>query len=322
MKKRLLITGASGFLGNWVIHHWRKNHPGIKLWASGIETPNPSFIPDNYIQADLCDFEAVRKLVSLCSPDEVIHLAGLIGKAELTDHLRVNVIGTENLFKALLEMDHSSKIRVVQASSASIYGIIRPEELPVTEKQEPRPMTSYALSKLTQQYLGASMWTSYGLQVINACIFNIIGPYQSDFLVPMTFVKQLKEVKAGLRDRLNVGNIAPSRDFIDVRDVVRAFNDLLEKGEPGETYNVASSRDVSIKEIIDLLMRISGLQVSVKSDSDCIKTTDVPCVRGDISKITSVTDWEPAIPLEKSLRDVWIEAIEKNTDAGRLWVTR
>lgn len=318
MKKRLLLTGASGFLGKCAIHHWLKNYPDIELWTTGIETPDPSFIPDNYIQADLCDFEAVRKLVSLCSPDEVIHLAGLIGKAELTDHLRVNVIGTENLFKALLEMGRSAKIRVVQASSASVYGMIRPEELPVTEKQEPRPVTSYALSKLTQQYLGASMWTSCGLQVINACIFNIIGPYQSDFLVPMAFVKQLIEVKAGLRDRLNVGNIAPSRDFIDVRDVVRAFNDLLENGEPGETYNVASGRDISIKKIIDLLMRISGLQVSVKTASNRIKTTDVPCVRGDISKITSTTGWEPAIPLEKSLRDVWKGAIEKNTDAGRL----
>jgi GDP-4-dehydro-6-deoxy-D-mannose reductase len=235
----------------------------------------------------------------------VIHLAGLLGMGKLSEHLSVNVLGTENLFKALVSMGDFSHVRIVQASSASIYGRVCAEELPISENQPPRPLTAYALSKLAQHQLASAMWHTQGLKVINACIFNTVGPFQPDTLVPMTFIKQLKEIKTGLGDRLHVGDTSACRDFVDIRDVVQAFDRLLDAGHPGETYNIASGCSVSIKKIIEFLMQLSELQIPIETTSKRLRNSDVPDVRADISKIASDTGWKPSYSLYESLKDMW-----------------
>jgi len=131
----------------------------------------------------------------------------------------------------------------------------------------------------------------------------------------MTFIEQLIKARAGQTDRLKVGNTAPRRDFVDVRDIVSAFDALIDHGRPGEAYNIASGEDVSIQEIIDMLMQISGLQVPVETVSERVHSTDVQCVRADISKITRETGWRPWIPLKKSLEEMWHAAV-KDSEAG------
>ena len=246
--------------------------------------------------------------LSLCRPREVIHLAGSMAGASLENLLQTNVIGTDNLLSALSDLENCEEIRVVQASSASTYGLVNKEELPIMENQPHRPMTSYAISKLAQDYLGFSKWRRNGLGVMSARIFNTLGPGQPDNLVPMTFIKQMMQVNSGTDNRLKVGNILSRRDFVDVRDIVRAFDALIHRGQLGEVYNVGSGKDVSIQEIIDILLMISDLKIQIETVDARLQTTDVPCVCADISKMVEKIGWQPKITLAQSLETMWNQA--------------
>ncbi len=302
---RLLVTGATGFVGSWVLRHWRTTHPQVEVWATSEKPHPPHLEAHEYRQVDLRDAEAVRGLVQACRPTQVIHLGGLIGEASLADHLAINVVGTEHLYQVLAEMAGAAEMRVVQTSSAATYGPVRPDELPITERQPPRPITPYALSKVAQDYLADAVWRTKGLAVIRGCVFNMLGPGQPDTLVPMTFIKQLREVQSGRTDRLCVGQTTSRRDFVDVRDVAAAVDGLLKHGQAGEAYNIASGCDVSIQDIIDELLRITGLGVPVEVTPARLRTADVPCVRADISKLAAASGWRPQITLRESLRAMW-----------------
>ena len=300
--QRLLVTGGTGFLGRWTIQHWRQRHPEVEVWCAS-DRPCPDDLPAGCCRRlDLRDPTAVGELLTACRPTGVIHLAGLIGGG-LGDLLSVNVAGTECLYRALVQTQPEAPI--VQAGSAAIYGMVRPDELPVTERQPLRPLNAYALSKAAQDLLAEAMWRTHGLKVIRARIFNMLGPGQPDALVPMTFVRQLRACSGRAGQRLEVGNVSARRDFVDVRDVAAAFDALLEKGVAGEAYNVASGQDVSIRDVIDELLRISGRPVAVEPSADRMRASDVPCVRADVSKMHLQTGWERRLTLDQSLRDMW-----------------
>ena len=301
MKHRLLVTGATGFIGSWTLRYWRERYPNIEMWATSEKPHPPNLQADEYYQVDLCDLEAMREVVLECQPTQVIHLAGLVGNASLEEHLRVNVAGTENLYNALAETDHLPDIRVVQASTAAIYGLVRPEELPISEDQPLRPITAYGLSKAAQDMLAVAVGHSMGLKIVRACVFNSLGSSQGDSLVPMVFIKQLVKIQSGSLKSLKVGNSSTRRDFIDVRDIVAAFDVLLHQGKPGQAYNVASGEDILIQEIIDELSRIVGVEVPLEICPDRIRTLDVLSIRADISKICRETDWRPKMSLRESL---------------------
>ena len=304
--RRLLVTGASGFLGSWTLGHWRAAHPDVELWATDCRPEPPQSIADRFVQVDLKDPQAVQRLIREARPDGVIHLAGLVGRASLTEHLLANVVGTDNLYTALAECDPSPDLRIVQASSAATYGLVRPDDLPISEEQPRRPLTPYALSKAAQDDLAVALGRTRGLHIVRACIFNILGPGQPDVLVPMTFVKQLVAVRDGLAGGLKVGDTTPRRDFVDARDVAAAFDVLSERGRAGELYNIASGTDVSIAEVIKELFAVAGFPARVEVDSERMRPLDVPCVRADISRITTETAWRAKISLRDSLEAMWL----------------
>jgi len=307
MKHRLLVTGATGFIGSWTLHYWREHYPNVEMWATSEKPHPPNLHADEYYQVDLCDLEAIREVVLECQPTQVIHLAGLVGKASLEEHLRVNVAGTENLYNALAETDHLLDIRIVQASTAAIYGLVRPEELPISEDQPLRPITAYGLSKAAQDLLAVAVGHSMGLKIVRACVFNSLGSGQGDSLVPMVFIKQLANIQSGSLKSLKVGNSSTRRDFVDVRDIVAAFDVLLHQGESGQAYNVASGEDISIQEVIDELLGIVGIKMPIEICADRIRSIDVSSVRADISKISGETGWRPRISLRESLEAMCIE---------------
>ncbi|MFC1634603.1 NAD-dependent epimerase/dehydratase family protein [Planctomycetota bacterium] len=303
---RLLVTGATGFVGSWTLRHWRKAHPEVEVWAASDQSLCLDELADEFSVFDLCDGKAVRDFINKCNPTHVIHLAGLVTKASLTEHLTVNVLGTENLYKALSELDRSIEIPIIQAGTAAIYGQILPEELPINENNPLRPLTAYAISKITQEYLAGMFWRTRGLNIIQARIFNLVGPGQPTCLIPATFIKQLKIMCDG--ESLQMGNLATRRDFVDVRDVVLAFDKLLAGGQPGKAYNIGSGSSIAIRDILNNLFIISGLQnISIKQELARMRKNDVPDVVADVSAITKAVGWQPQISLLKSLKDMWKE---------------
>jgi len=301
---RLLVTGATGFLGRWVFRHWRLTHRGVELWATS-EQPRPDDLSAaQYRQVDLRDAAAVRELVAECRPTNVLHLAARIVADDLDDLLAVNVKGTQHLYDALCGASLKG-LRVVQVGSAAMYGPLEEGDLPVSEAQPLRPVTPYAVSKARQDELAAEMHERSGLAVIRARVFNMLGPGQGDQLVPMTFVRQLQDIQAGRAGEIEVGDTSTRRDFVDVRDVAAALDALLQRGRAGGAYNVASGRDVSIREILDDLRRISGVDAPIVQAPERLRPHDTPRVQADVSAIARATAWRAEIPLTQSLADMW-----------------
>lgn len=300
---RILVTGATGFVGKWTLRHWRKSHPQVEIWATSDQPDCPTELADQFSIIDISNADRIRDFVSACRPQNVIHLASLVKEAPLAEHLNVNVLGTENLFNSLAELDCLAEIRVVQAETAAIYGQVGPNELPISEKNPLRPLTAYAISKTTQDYLAEMFWRTRGLNVIRARIFNLLGPGQPEHLVPATFIRQLKNMSDG--DSVLVGDLATRRDFVDVRDVVRAFDGLLAHGQAGEAYNIGFGMSVAIRHVLDELLTISGLHgLAIEQAVERKRKHDVPDVCADITAITTATGWQPRIPLRKSLEDM------------------
>ena len=297
---RLLITGATGFVGTWMLRHWRKTHPNIEIWATSHQPDHPGNLADHYAVLDLMDNDAVNAFVRRSQPTQVIHLAGLVANASLEEHLAVNVVGTEHLYQAIAGLADAKNISIVQAGTAAIYGPILPTELPITEENPFRPLTPYALSKTTQDHLAAQYWRTDELKTIRARIFNLLGPGQPETLVPAAFLKRLANLQPG--ETLRVGNLTTRRDFVDVRDVARAFDGLIQMGQPGKAYNIGSGASVPIRDLLNELISLAEIpDVVIEENSTPRRKVDVPDVCADITAIKEDIDWSPEISLPESL---------------------
>jgi len=307
--QRVLTTGATGFVGNWMLKHLRQTRPDAKLWAAG-DVPEPTdaaAMYDEYRRLDIRDYQAAEALVRECRPTHVCHLAGLVNAPSLSDYLAVNAVGSDNLYRALAGAELDPAPRIVQIGSAAAYGPVGPEDLPITEAQPLAPLSPYALSKVAQDYVAAGAARTLGLHIVLGRVFNIMGPGQPESLVPMTFIRQFADVRGGKADCLRVGLTSPRRDFADIRDVVAALDALLDRGGSGQVYNIGSGSDVSVQEIIDELMRLNGAAVPVEIDQARVRPVAVKCVRADITKLTSATDWRPRFNWPDSLEAMWRE---------------
>ncbi len=304
MSGRLLVTGATGFVGAWVLRRWAAVHQDVEVLATS-DLPSTDRIPiARYRSADLRTPDAARDLIRWARPDTVLHLAGMIGGNDLAALLAVNVLGTHNLYRALAAEGFASQTRVVQVSSAAVYGAVPVAAQPINEDQPLSPTTIYGVSKAAQEHVALAAAAQDGLAVIRARIFNLIGPGQPGQLVPMCFVSQISALGES-EDRLEVGDVSPRRDFVDVRDAVEALDRLLASGEPGSAYNIASGRDLSIRKVIEDLIEVSGKAVSIEIDPSRLRKGDVSQVCADVRRIAGEVGWRAAIPVKESLRAMW-----------------
>jgi GDP-4-dehydro-6-deoxy-D-mannose reductase len=189
-------------------------------------------------------------------------------------------------------------------SSAEVYGVVTPEQLPLKEDAPTAPATPYAASKLAAEAVALQAWRGYHQPVIVVRPFNHIGPGQSpNFAVPALAKRIVEARKAGAAS-LRVGTLTTRRDFTDVRDVVVAYRLLMEHGAVGTTYNICSGRDVSIAEVADELLGLADADLELVTDPDLVRPVDVPVLRGDAGLLRATTGWSPSIPLATTLADV------------------
>ena len=256
---------------------------------------------------DILDAEKLRKIIRREQPDYVFHLAAQSkippSWKQPADTLQTNITGSANLLEAI--RTEAPKARVLMVSTSDVYGKSFLAEKPLTEESKPIPLNPYGASKLAMEVLSNQYATCFGLHVITVRPFNHIGPGCPPSLVVSDWAKQIMEIKLGIRKEktLSVGSLSKERDFSDVRDVVRAYWMAIEKGEPGEVYNICSEKTRSLKSVMESLCTISGTSVLPVEEQSRLRPNDIKIVRGSCLKFRNKTGWKPEIPFDQTLSD-------------------
>ena len=308
---RLLITGITGFVGSHMAEYALAHGAevfGSSRWRSRTENIEHLRSQIKLVECDLRDLASVRGLLETAEPTHVVHLAAqsFVGASWQTpaETLSTNIISQVNLLEGIRRFTIAPRVLVVGSSEE--YGFVCPDELPIRETNPLRPLSPYAVSKVAQDMMGYQYFMSYGLPIIRTRAFNHEGPRRGDVFVTSNFAKQVAEIEAGMREPvMSVGDLTPRRDFSDVRDVVRGYWLLLERGEPGEVYNLCSGRSWAIQQVLEFLLEQSRVKrIAVETDPARLRPSDVMILEGDSSKIRKATGWEVEIPFERTLKDL------------------
>lgn len=288
---RVLVTGSKGFVAHWLLAHLEARGDTV----TGLDA-----------EVDITDGRVLKEAVIDRAPDAICHLAAQasVGASwqDPAATYAVNILGVGNVLEAALACGHPPRVLLI--SSAEVYGLVTAADLPVDELQPFAPVSPYAASKAAAELLGVQAWLGRGLEVVRARPFNHTGPGQRpDFVVP-AIARQVAALAAAGRGVLETGNLEARRDITDVRDVVRAYRDLLERGRPGEVYNVCSGEAVSIEEVARRLLALAGLDVEIAVDPARVRPVDLPELRGDASRLHGATGWHPEISLDRTLASV------------------
>ncbi|HZQ76254.1 MAG TPA: GDP-mannose 4,6-dehydratase [Acidimicrobiia bacterium] len=289
---KTLVTGAGGFVGTALVDHLR---------AAGDDVVGI----DHASGPDITDPAGVRAVIERHRPGAVYHLAaathiGASWEAPL-EVFRVNAEGTLNVLTACAATGVG---RVLVVGSADEYGAVRPEDLPLTEEAPLRPLTPYGASKVAADYLALQAFLGQGVPVIRARSFNHSGPTQSErFMIP-GLARRIAAAERDGRKEIPVGSLEPVRDYTDVADVVVAYRLLVERGEPGEVYNVCSGVGRSVADVADALLALARHAIELVPDPSLLRPVEVPRLVGDNRRLREATGWAPAIPFDQTLAAV------------------
>ncbi len=292
-----LITGISGFVGNCLASHLVD-----KRWKVAGYDVRPSSQDCDFYPGNLSDGAAIKEVVEKTAPDVIFHLAGILKSDSFEEFYMVHVLGTISLFDAIVAS--GCLPTVVVASSSAVYGpgIGR---RPITERFGLKPQTHYALSKAAQEMTAFRYHQVHGLTVMCARTFNLLGPGLSPQMAASSFARQIALAeKSGKSAIISTGDLSAKRDFVDVRDAVRAYELISSKGKAGEVYNVCSGDEVAISECLDILLKQAKVPVEAVLDPAKVQKNDVSIQVGSAKKLNSATGWNPRIPLKQSLNDL------------------
>ena len=318
---KILITGITGFAGSHLTHYLRAIE-GVEVAGLDLAAPGEGFLELFTGEAppvhccDLADAGAVAAVKEREKPDAVAHLAARAQVAgawrEAPSILETNIVCTQILMQTLHEKVPAARVMIV--SSSEVYGKVDQDKLPADETSALKPGNPYSVSKVAQEFVALQYFEAFGAEVVIARPFNHIGPRQvGNFVVP-AFARQIAEMEAGLQEPvLRVGNLDSRRDFSDVRDIVRAYYLLLARGKPGEAYNIASGVSYLISDILEKLLELATVDPVIENIPELMRPSDTPVVVGDSTKLRTLGDWQPNIPLEQSLKDTlnyWREQVQ------------
>ncbi len=297
---RVLITGASGFVGRHLVR--RLLAEGAQISATFWED-SPSLPGVELFEADILDGQALARVVEGTRPEAVIHLAGLAHVGEswtrMEDYFRVNVLGTENVLRA------ARGTRVLVASSAEVYGAVPESEQPIAEDRPVTPGSPYALTKAAAERLALAFADGRAVIVRS---FNLVGAGQALRFALPSFASQLAAIREGRAEPvIHVGNLSARRDFVHVKAAAEAFALLAHRGEGGTVYNLASGRALSIAEALDRLIRVSGVTACIQPDPARMRPVDQPLLVGDASRLEAL-GWSAEPGFDQAIEDLWSEA--------------
>jgi GDP-4-dehydro-6-deoxy-D-mannose reductase len=306
---RALVTGASGFVGRYLVDALRAERADVFAYGG------PREIGGEFLPLDLSDGASVRAAFERARPTVVFHLAAQTFVPESFESpletYVVNTLGTALLTQAAREYAAAgpSRPRIVFTSSAEVYGPREREDFPLRESLDLRPANPYAASKAAAEAIVLAEARSLGLDAVVARSFNHIGPGQNHRFAIASFARQLAEIAVGAPPVMLVGNLAAARDFLDVRDVVAAYLALARSGESGQAYNVCSGHARPMRDLLRDLIAIAHVAVEVREDPERFRPLDVPIFVGSAEKLQAQTGWRPEVPLARSLREIYEAAL-------------
>lgn len=276
------VTGAQGFVGGHLL---------ARLGQRGVG-----------LEVDVTDEEALARAVADVAPDAVVHLAAASSVAaswaDPTEPWRVNALGTVNLLEAVREQVPGARVLVV--STGDVYG--QADDVPTSETAPYRPVSPYAASKAAAE-LAAEQLRRAGSDVVVVRAFQHEGPGRDERFAVGSWAAQIARAEEAGRGTVLVGDLSPERDLTDVRDVVRAYETLLDPSVPADTYNVASGKQVAMRTVLDILVSLARCPIEVEEDPSRFRGTEVSVLSGDATKLRFATGWAPEIPLEQTLAD-------------------
>jgi len=305
---KALITGSRGFVGGYLRRELEQHGYsviGLDLAAD-----------DQTLAADLCSAQQMRDVLKQTQPDVIFHLAGQANVAlswQIPQKtFELNVLGMINLLEAVrLEQP---KAKIVGIGSSDQYGNLGEAGQNVTEETMLRPQTPYAVSKKAQEEIALVYSRAYGMSVCMTRSFNHAGAGQKrGFMIP-DFASGIAAVEQGRAEYLSVGNLSAQRDFTHVRDVVRAYRLIAERGRSGEVYNIGSQIVYSAQEILDRLCAMANREIPVRQDPAKMRPSDTPVICCDHSKLTRDTGWMPEISMDETLAEVLNEWRNRPSD--------
>lgn len=313
---KILITGATGFAGTHLLDLLSKGSD--ELYGTYINEKKDEYENVTQLKLDLNSKEEVEKIIGEIKPDVIYHLAATASAADSFAHPYETINNNINSQLNLLEAVKKSELldtKMLIVSSGEVYGLVSKEDLPIDEETPFNPTNPYAVSKLSQDYLALQYFHAYKLKTIRVRPFNHVGARQSPNFVVSSFAQKIVEIEKGKRDPIMiVGNLEAKRDFTDVRDMVRAYHLLIEKGEVGDVYNAGSGTSHKISDILNMMLDLSprGKDIKVEVDRKLFRPLDNPDLVCDYSKLKKATGWEVEIDIQQTLKytlDYWRDLI-------------
>lgn len=313
-KKRVLITGITGFVGSHLADYILENHKdveihGIKRWRSPLNNITHIIGRLKLHNYDLRDLSSLMHLITDVKPDIIFHLAAQsfvpTSYTAPVDTLENNIIGTTNLLEAVRFAKIDPVIHI--CSSSEVYGQVEEKDVPIKEDCPFRPASPYAVSKVGEDMIAYMYYKAYKLKTIRTRMFTHTGPRRGDVFVTSSFAKQIARIEKGLQEpEIKVGNLNSVRTFADVRDTVRAYWILVEKCPAGEVYNIGGIRTMKVGEMLDMLIKFSKIEnkVRIKVEDYLLRPADVTLQIPDMEKFQKATGWAPMISFEKTLEDL------------------
>ena len=315
---KVLVTGADGFVGEHLVAELLAN--GYDVTGSTLNLPpvRDTLTPAeassiDWKAADICDHDALVRLISAVRPEQIYHLAGFASGALARENaalsLNVNAGGTVNLFEAVMSVrDDSPEFdpRILVMGSGDAYGDAARDGVPLSEEMPLRPVSPYGLSKAAQELAAHTYRRAHDMRILVLRSFNLVGPGQGlNFVVP-DFCSQVSEIVSGHRNgEVFVGNLDVERDFTDVRDGVQALRRVMELEHPMAAYNVASGQPISIRRILDWILDEAGIEPEIHVESSRLRDNEVNRIQGDSSRLRADTDWVPERSIETSVREIY-----------------
>ncbi|MBU2543645.1 GDP-mannose 4,6-dehydratase [Patescibacteria group bacterium] len=308
----ILITGGTGFVGSHLVEALLKaDQANIHVTSY---SDNPGFVhallPTNQIRSiDLTDQTKTFELIKKLQPDQIYHLAALAAVGKSFKNTKQVLDNNNQLQLNVLEAvrQYVPHAKILAIGSAMEYDLITTypgfDPQAVSETYPLGPISPYAVSKVSQDLLAYAYAQSFNLNIIRVRPFNHIGERQSPDFAVSAFAKQIVAIENNQQKKIKVGNLTAVRDFTDVKDMVKAYLLLMEKGESGQVYNIGTGRGYSMQEVLDILMSLAKVKTEVEIDQTRIRPSDVPIAMADPRKIKSL-GWKPTIELNETLKRV------------------